>query len=86
MVAFGNPGSRHGKIIRKWPDNEVNMVLSNQLLVIRKGLLGFTGIIYNVEPHLAPKEAAILVGEVCPEFIPSLHRLCIVGKVPGQRE
>jgi hypothetical protein len=85
-VTVGNLSSRHGEQAGERSEHEVDLVLADQVLVVRRHLIGTRRVIDDLQYHRMSVDPALAIHDACPGLVTLLRGSPRIGEVTGQRE
>ena len=86
VVAVGHRRRGSGEERREGPERESDLVLRDQVLVVRDDLVRARRVVDDLQLDLVAQEPAVGVDDARPELVAALRGLARVGEVAGERE
>ena len=86
VVALRDVRGGNAQQRRERAEHEVDVVLRDQVLVVRDDLVRAARVVDDLQLDLPAEDAAVRVHRVGPQLVPPLRGLARIGEVAGQRE
>src|SRR5207302_5607762 len=86
VVAVRDGRGRRGQERRERPEDERNLVVRDQVLVVRYGLRRAARVVEDLEVDVVAEQPAVGVDHVAPELVAAHRGLAGIGEVSRERE